>query len=95
MMNHQHESPSTTPTTQAVAMKTSKEIVDQCNQLATLFYRMQGYVVPGGFRFWKSSNARQSNAWMLAVTAYEFIEHISVEDAVDDLGDDDDLEAKE
>lgn len=63
-------------------MKTDQEIVDQCNQLARVFYKSMGCQVPDGFKFWESVHPQEIGCWHMAVAAYEHIEGTDVEDAL-------------
>jgi hypothetical protein len=61
--------------------RTPKEIVDQTNALARLFYLAQGYQVPEGFDFRKSRHPQELCMWHLACIAQEELTATSVEDA--------------
>ena len=63
-------------------MKTEKEIVDQCNQLARLFYEMHGCEVPDDFKFYDAHHPTETGCWNMAVAAYSHIEGTDVEDCL-------------
>lgn len=69
--------------------RTAREIVDQTNALARLFYMSHGYVVPEGFDFRESSHPQEFGMWNLACIAQEELTGTSVEDAEIELEDDD------
>lgn len=66
-------------------MRSSQQIVDDCNALARLFYRMQGCVVPKGYRFDQAPHPAESGCWNMAVAAYDHIEGTDVENALSDI----------
>lgn len=68
-------------------IKTEREIVDGCNELARLFYSMQGYQVPDDYRFYEAHHPHEVGCWNMAVAAYEHIEGTPVEDALSNLED--------
>ena len=65
-------------------MKTSVEIVADCNALARRFYSMHGYQVPDDYRFDKAHHPQERLMWTMAVEAYEHIEGTPVEDCLTD-----------
>lgn len=62
-----------------------QEIVDACNELARLFYKINGYVVKEGYRFDLASHPQEKCMWYMAVVAYDHIEGTDVEDALNNL----------
>lgn len=65
--------------------KTSRQIVDDCNQLARLFYGMQGCVTHDDYKFYEATHPQEVGCWNMAVAAYEHIEGTPVEDCLSDL----------
>lgn len=66
-------------------IKTPREIVNSANELARQFYALQGYEVPEGYRFDQAFHPQERTMWAMAVHAYEFIECTDVEDALNDI----------
>ena len=48
-----------------------QEIVDGCNRLAAMFYKMQGYEAKKGFKFYNAHHPMEMCMWDMAVVAYE------------------------
>ena len=67
--------------------RTSHEIVKDANALARVFYSLLGYQVGEGYRFDQATHPQEVAMWRMAVIAYENIEGTDVEDALDDIGD--------
>lgn len=63
-------------------MRTEKEIVDDANALARVFYGILGYQVEPGYRFDEAIHPQERAMWSMAVIAYENIEGTDVEDAL-------------
>lgn len=70
------------------ALRTSREIVDDANALARVFYGILGYQVEPGYRFDQATHPQEEAVWGMAVIAYENIEGTDVEDALNDILDD-------
>lgn len=68
--------------------KTEREIVDDCNKLARLYYAMQGCEVPDDFKFYEANHPMEVGCWNMAVAAYDHIEGTDVEDCLSALEDD-------
>lgn len=68
-------------------MRTEKEIVDDANALARVFYGILGYQVEAGYRFDEATHPQEVAMWRMAVIAYENIEGTDVEDALGCLED--------
>lgn len=66
-------------------LKTDQQIVDECNELARLFYKMHGYEVEDGYRFYEAHHPQEIGMWNMAVAAYEHIEGTKVEQALLEL----------
>lgn len=63
-------------------MKTDKQIVDDCNRLARIFYGQMGYEAPERFRFDASLHPQERGCWNMAAAAYYFIEGTDAEFAL-------------
>lgn len=59
-----------------------REIVDQTNGLARLFYNSLGYVVPEGYRFDKAHHPQERGMWNQACIAQEFLTGTNPGDAL-------------
>lgn len=70
-------------------MKTAKQIVSDCNDLARTFCEMQGYQAPEGRKFYEKANSREEGFWNLATAAYDHIEGTDVDACLDELLEDD------
>lgn len=66
-------------------LKTSRELVAECNALARTFYRMVGCEVPDDYKFYEASHPAETGCWDMAVAAYEHIEGTPIEDCLCDL----------
>lgn len=73
------------PRPDAEPLRTSREIVDDANALARVFYGMLGYQVEPGYRFDQATHPQEVAMWGMAVVAYENIEGTDVEDALNDI----------
>lgn len=62
--------------------KTPKQIVDDANRLARLFYKAHGYQVPVDYRFDQAGHPQELGMWNLACIAFGFISNIDVQDAL-------------
>ena len=51
--------------------RTDQQVVDQTNELARLFYKSHGYVVPEGYRFDQATHPHEHGMWILACIAQE------------------------
>jgi hypothetical protein len=71
--------------TETETFRTSREIVDDANALARVFYGMLGYQVEPGYRFDQATHPQEQSMWNMAVVAYENIEGTDVEDALNDI----------
>lgn len=65
--------------------KTDRELVDDCNALARLFYKMQGYQVPNDYKMYDAHHPHEVGCWSMAVAAYEHIQGTSIEDCQSNL----------
>lgn len=63
-------------------MKTDREIVDSCNELARELLRLLGFCSPDGVKIYESRNPRCQLAWRMAVEAFDHIEGTDVDDAL-------------
>jgi hypothetical protein len=63
---------------------TSQELVDQCNELAQLFYRMRGYMVPTEYKMYEATHPHEVEAWNAAVLAYDHIQGVDIEACLSD-----------
>ena len=64
-----------------------QQLVDECNELASKFYQMLGYVGRKGFRFDKSSHPMELRMWDMAVIAYEELTGTDMHDVLSELND--------
>lgn len=62
-----------------------QEIVDGCNSLAAMFYKMHGYDAGEGFKFYHAHHPMEARMWDMAVVAYEELRATDVEAVLDDL----------
>lgn len=69
----------------ASALKTAKQIVDEANTLARLFYEGHGYEVEEGYRFDQAHHPQEVGMWNLAAIAYEHIKGTDINDALSEL----------
>lgn len=67
--------------------KTARELVDECNQLARLFYKSHGYEVPDDYRFYDARHPQELSMWNMAVLAYDHIARTDIENALSELED--------
>lgn len=67
--------------------KTDQQIVDDCNRLARVFYKMNGYEVPEGYRFDQARHPQERGSWNLAAVAYLHIEGTDPDEALQNLED--------
>lgn len=68
--------------------KTAQQVVDDCNVLARLFYSMNGYQVPEGYRFDKARHPQERGMWNLAAAAYEHIEGTDCDECLKEVEED-------
>lgn len=68
-------------------MRTPKQILEQTNELAAMFYKCQGYKSPKGFRFDKSNHGHEQIAWAQACIAQEELTGTDLEDVLIELED--------
>ncbi len=66
----------------------NRELVAECNALARKFYAMQGYEVGTSVKFYNSTHPHESGCWNMAVAAYEHTDGTEVEDALNEMRDD-------
>ncbi len=69
-------------------MDSNKKLVRNCNRLARKFYKMQGYEVPKSFHFYDSTHPHEISLWNEAMVAYEHIRGSDVQDALDEMRED-------
>ena len=67
-------------------LKTDEQLVDECNKLARLFYKMSGCNVPDGYKFYQATHPAESGCWDMAVAAYEHIAHTDISEALSAMG---------
>jgi hypothetical protein len=72
----------------AMKMTSNKELVHKCNSLARTFYAMQGYEQPESFKFYDATHPHELGCWTMAVAAYEHIDGSEVEEALEEVKDD-------
>jgi hypothetical protein len=72
-------------------MRTAQEIVDQTNALARELYSMRGYVVPEGYRFDRATHPHEMEAWSGACEAQRMLTETDVEDALQELDEEEGL----
>lgn len=68
-------------------LKTEKQIVDDTNKLARLFYKMSGNAVPDGDKFYEAHHSAEVLCWDMAMAAYDHIEGTDVIDALCEIED--------
>ena len=66
-------------------VRSSREIVEQTNELARRFYRMMGYVVKDGYCFHEATHPQEVLCWKMAAEAMEFLTSTELSDALYDL----------
>ena len=66
--------------------RTDREIVDQTNELARRFARLQGFEAPGGHKFYDGGGGHTPCPWLLACIAQEFLTGTDPDDALSNLG---------
>lgn len=76
-------------------IKTCRQIVDDANDLARLFYESYGCRVEQGYRFDKAHHPQEKAMWNLASIAYEQIEGTDVNDALVEVENDEESEDDE
>lgn len=64
----------------------AKNIVKKCNDLARAFYKMQGYQVSSGFKFWRAHHPQEAGAWNMAKVACEHLRNFDVDAALTEIG---------
>lgn len=64
---------------------TPQEIVDSCNELAILFYRMCGYCVEPTYKMYEATHPQEKGFWNMAVAAYEHIQGTEVDAVLDEI----------
>ena len=70
----------------------NRQLVRECNELARKFYRMQGYQQPESFKFYDATHPHERSMWRMAVESYDHIEGTEVNDALEELRDDETLQ---
>ena len=72
-------------------IRTDREIVDQTNDMARVFYEMLGYMVPSGHRFYEldrvNYHPQESLCWAMACLAHKELTGTDPYDAVANLDD--------
>lgn len=68
-------------------MRTNKQIVQECNDLADKFAGMHGHVSRPEFKYYEATHPQEVLFWEMAVAAYDHIEGTPVEDALQDMED--------
>lgn len=66
-------------------MRTSKQIIAECNSLASMFYQMRGRIERPRFKFYEATHPEEVECWEFACYAYDHIEGTDVQDIVDNL----------
>ncbi len=67
--------------------RTDEEIVRQANDLARLFYAMEGYRVEVGYRFDAARHPHERRCWKMACVAFEVLQQTDVEEALTGMKD--------
>lgn len=75
---------------EAATPLTNRELVDNCNELARTFYKMQGYQVGPDFKFYDSTHPHERGMWNTAVVAYEHVNGTDIAEVLDELTDEED-----
>lgn len=65
--------------------RTAQEIVNQTNELARELYRLRGYVRPRSYRFDKATHPQEVEAWNGACEAQRLLTETDVDDALQEL----------
>lgn len=73
---------------------TDKELIDQANALARRFYAAMGYIVKSGFQFYNVAHPQERLCWELARIAFEELRDTDIEDALNNLEDEDEHESE-
>ena len=60
--------------------KTAGEWVAEGNEMARIFFGMDGTKAPGGFKFYESDHTHAQVSWMQAVIAYRHIAGVDLND---------------
>jgi hypothetical protein len=68
------------------AVRTDQEIIEQTNELARRFSRLQGYEAPEGHKFYEDGGDHMPCPWLLACVAQEFLTGTDPDDALGNLG---------
>jgi hypothetical protein len=63
---------------------------DKGNELAREFYRLQGYVVPEGYRFDKATHPQESRCWDMAHAAFDMLTGTDLTEICIELEEDED-----
>ena len=62
--------------------KTERELVEECNQLAHIYYEMQGCKVGEDYKFYEAHHPAEVSCWEMAVAAYGHIRETDIEDCL-------------
>lgn len=68
---------------------TDKELLDNANALARLFYESFGYVVPKGYAFHKATHPQEKGMWNLAHIAFEELTETDLNSVLSGIEDED------
>jgi len=71
----------------ALAVRTDRELVAECNELARIFYANRGFKVRRGYRFDQAGHPEELAMWRLACLAYDHIEGTDPDEAANNLED--------
>lgn len=68
-------------------MRTSKQIVQQTNELAHKIYALRGYEVRKGYRFDEATHPQEVEAWEAACIAQRMLTNTDPMDALSEMED--------
>lgn len=66
-------------------MRTNKQIVEECNDLANTFARMHGHIDRPEFKYYKATHPQEALFWEMALAAYDHIEGTDVDGALEEM----------
>lgn len=66
-------------------MKSARQLIAECNELARAFYEMHGYAVSDEFKFYQAHHPQEVRMWDMAVTAYDHIQGTDIESCLDEI----------
>lgn len=70
-----------------MTLESNKHHVAKCNGLARLFHGLKGYDVPHDVNMHECEHDDEILSWFWAVTAYEYLTGVDMDEALDNLED--------